>query len=242
MIEIGSSLREARRHRNIELAEVERATHIRVKQLEALEQERFELLPPDPYRRSFLREYADFLGLDADLYTTEYDLRFHPPEPRLPGPPPRRARRPRGKRPLLAFGVIVVAALVALAAWQLGGSGGKGTVASRTPPTTTRQTPSTRPQTSTGTTTPKSTPQLLVLTATRGSCWLLVRVGSAAGPIVYQQTLQAGHTLRLGLHRPLWIRLGAPWSLDAAIGGQSLTLPTHLGNVVASAGGLRSTP
>ena len=80
MLEIGSSLREARRLRKIELADVERATHIRVKQLEALEQERFELLPPDPYRRSFLREYADFLGLDADLYTSEYDFRFHSPE------------------------------------------------------------------------------------------------------------------------------------------------------------------
>src|ERR1700747_1747766 len=69
MLEIGSSLREARRLRKVELVEVERATRIRVQQLEALEQERFENLPPDPYRRSFLREYADFLGLDADLYT-----------------------------------------------------------------------------------------------------------------------------------------------------------------------------
>ena len=238
MLEIGSSLREARRRRNVDLAAVERATRIRVQQLEALEHERFEQLPPDPYRRSFQREYADYLGLDSDLYTSEYDLRFHPPEPRLPSPPPRRS--PRARRLLLAAAVIVVAALLGLAAWQLGGSGGKGHLAPKTPPTTAARAPvSTHPN---ATATPKKTPRLLVLTAARGSCWLLVRIGSARGPTVYEQTLQAGRTLRLGLRRPLWIRLGAPWSLDAAIGRQSLALPARIGDVVATAAGLRSAP
>lgn len=248
MLEIGSSLREARRLRNVDLADVERATRIRVKQLEALEQERFELLPPDPYRRSFLREYADFLGLDGDLYANEYDLRFNPPEPQLPSPPPRRgagARLLPGNRLVLACGLIAVALLLALGAWQLGRSGGKGTVARTTPPKTTAPSPaSTRPRTSTsaGASTPKQAPQLLVLTAVRGSCWLVVRIGSARGPTVYEQTLQPGRTLRFGLRRPLWIRLGAPWSLDAAIGRRSLALPTHVGDVVATAAGLRSAP
>ena len=47
MLEIGSSLREARRLRNVDLADVEKATRIRVQQLEALEQERFDQLPPE---------------------------------------------------------------------------------------------------------------------------------------------------------------------------------------------------
>src|SRR5436190_23784103 len=89
MFEIGSSLREARNRQGLELAEVE-ATRIRGRYLEALEQERFELLPAGPYPRSFLREYADFLGLDGDIYANEYDLRFAPAEPELPSPTPRR--------------------------------------------------------------------------------------------------------------------------------------------------------
>jgi Helix-turn-helix domain len=238
MLEIGSSLREARRHRNVDLVDVERATHIRVKQLEALEQERFELLPPDPYRRSFLREYADFLGLDADLYTSEYDFRFHAPAPPLPSAPPRRGVG-APKWLLVALGVIVVAALLAVGAWQLGGSGGKNTAAGTTPPPRTAPA-STKPRQHKTAATPA--PKLLVLTATRGSCWLMVRVGSATGPIVYQQTLQSGRSLRLGLRHPLWIRLGAPWSIDASIGRQSVTLPTHLGNVVATAAGLQTAP
>jgi transcriptional regulator with XRE-family HTH domain len=240
MLEIGSSLREARRRRNVDLADVEKATRIRVQQLEALEQERFELLPPDPYRRSFLREYADFLGLDADLYTSEYDLRFHTPEPRLPSPPPRR-RGGVDRRLLVALGVIALAVLIGLAAWRLGTSGGNGTVAPTLPTTTAQPPASTKPRTGVGAPAPK-TPRTLMLTAARGSCWLLVRRGSAAGPIVYQQTLAAGHTLRLGLRQPLWIRLGAPWSLDAAIGRRPLTLPTRIADVVATAGGLRPAP
>jgi cytoskeleton protein RodZ len=56
MLEIGNSLREARHRRKLELAEVEKATRIRVQQLEALEHEQFDRLPPHPYPRSFLRE------------------------------------------------------------------------------------------------------------------------------------------------------------------------------------------
>jgi cytoskeleton protein RodZ len=241
MLEIGSSLREARRLRNVELAQVERATHIRVQQLEALEQERFELLPPDPYRRSFLREYADFLGLDADLYTSEYDHRFHTPAPPLPSPAPRR-RAGAPRRLLVASGVVFVAALIGIGVWGLGGSGGKGTVAHTNPPTTTAPAQVSTQQRSTGAPTPKPAARLLVLTAARGGCWLLVRLGSATGPVVYEQTLQRGHTLRFGLRRPLWIRVGAPWNLAATVGRRSVALPAHIGNVLATAGGLRPSP
>ena len=238
MLEIGSSLREARRVRKVELVEVERATRIRVQQLEALEQERFENLPPDPYRRSFLREYADFLGLDADLLTSEYDLRFHPPAPPLPiQPTRRRVTVPAPKRLLVAAAVVIAATLVGVGVWQLGGSGGKHNVARTTPPPATTPPATTPPQVTA--TPPAVAPQLLRLTASRGSCWLLVRVGSSTGPIVYQQTLQAGSTLRFSLHRTLWIRIGAPWNLDATVGKGSITRPTRTADVVATAAGLQ---
>src|SRR5437870_5023815 len=88
MFEIGSSLREARGRRGLDLAEVEAATLIRGRYLEALEHEQFELLPVGSYRRGFLREYAEFLGLDGDTYTDEYDLRFASQEPEPPSPAP----------------------------------------------------------------------------------------------------------------------------------------------------------
>jgi cytoskeleton protein RodZ len=89
MLEIGSSLREARRRQGVELDQVAAATMIRVRYLEAIENERFELLPDGPYRRSFLREYAEYVGLDGDVYAAEYDLRIAEPEPAEPRPPSR---------------------------------------------------------------------------------------------------------------------------------------------------------
>jgi len=63
--DIGSSLREERLRRGLELDEVASATLIRGRYLEALELERYDLLPEGFYRRGFLRRYAEFLGLDA---------------------------------------------------------------------------------------------------------------------------------------------------------------------------------
>jgi hypothetical protein len=246
MLEIGSSLREARRRQQLELAAVESATRIRTQQLQALEQERFELLPPDPYRRSFLREYADFLGLDGDLYAREYDLRFSSPEPTLPSTPPRRSTdlgHVLRARPLLVVSAVALAAIVVVSAWLLGRSGGTGTV----PPTPATQVQTQTPhaqQRAAAAPTTSRTALPLVLTAVRGSCWLWVRSGSAGGPTVYEQTLQQGQTVRFGRRRPLWIRVGAPWNIDAAIGKSSLNnaLPVRTGDVLVTTAGLRPAP
>jgi hypothetical protein len=80
VLEIGSSLREVRIRRGVELAQVEADTHIRTRYLKALEDERFDLLPREAYVRGFLRTYADYLELDADLFVDEYNARFAPPE------------------------------------------------------------------------------------------------------------------------------------------------------------------
>ncbi len=71
------------------------------------------------------------------------------------------------------------------------------------------------------------------------------RYGSARpnGPTVYEQTLQQGQTVRFALRKPLWIRLGAPWNVDAAIGQRSLSsvLPVKTGDVLATTAGLQAT-
>ena len=76
MFEIGNSLREARVRRGIEFAQAEQATKIRGKYLRSLEEERFELLPSETYVKGFLRTYADYLGLDGQLYVDEFNSRF----------------------------------------------------------------------------------------------------------------------------------------------------------------------
>ena len=77
MFEIGYSLRAARERQGIGLPEAELATKIRAKYIRALEEEDFDALPADTYARGFLRTYADYLGLDGEIYVDEYASRFH---------------------------------------------------------------------------------------------------------------------------------------------------------------------
>lgn len=61
---LGAMLRERREAMGVTLAEVEVATRIRQKYLSALESEEWHLLPGEVVGRGFLRNYADYLGLD----------------------------------------------------------------------------------------------------------------------------------------------------------------------------------
>lgn len=64
MSELGRLLTEARTSNDLSLAEVEAATRVRQKYLEALEQGDYASLPPGAIARGFLRNYARYLGLD----------------------------------------------------------------------------------------------------------------------------------------------------------------------------------
>jgi cytoskeletal protein RodZ len=72
---IGATLREARIRARIDISEIESETKIRAKYLRALENEEWDLLPGPTYVKSFLRTYAESLGLDARLLLEEYKLR-----------------------------------------------------------------------------------------------------------------------------------------------------------------------
>jgi hypothetical protein len=67
MADIGATLREARTRQRIEISELESQTKIRAKYLRALENEEWDQLPGPAYVKSFLRTYADALGLDGKL-------------------------------------------------------------------------------------------------------------------------------------------------------------------------------
>jgi cytoskeletal protein RodZ len=246
MFEIGGSLREARLKRGLSDADVQKAIRIRDRYLQALEEERWELLPGDAYVKGFLRTYADYLGLDGNLYVDEYNNRYaHPDEAPLLVPE-RFARRRGGPRlggagilrPLIVVGA-VVAIVVAVAAWQLSGSSGskQGTPPTTVPTTTAASTPkkkSHKPAVA-------APPTRAVVVAARGDSWLWVRSGSASGPTVYEGTLLQGKTLRVSLRNgSVWIRIGDPPSLDVRLGGKLVHgLPTQAGNVLLTRSGLR---
>jgi hypothetical protein len=75
---IGDTLREARMRQRLDIADVEEKTKIRAKYLRALENEEFALLPGSTFARTFLRTYAEELGLDPHVLVEEYRTNFEP--------------------------------------------------------------------------------------------------------------------------------------------------------------------
>jgi cytoskeleton protein RodZ len=117
MPSIGDTLREARMRQRLDIADVEAKTKIRAKYLRALENEEFGMLPGPTFVKTFLRSYAEVLGLDPHLLVEEYRARYEPRdeiEALQPLGPPglgrdrRRRSPPPGPWLVLALGVLAV--------------------------------------------------------------------------------------------------------------------------------------
>src|ERR1700682_6718498 len=103
MPQIGETLREARMRARIDVSEIEAKTKIRAKYLRALENEEWSLLPGPTFVKSFLRTYAQALGLDGKALVEEYRLHHERPseaalEPIVSTPQSARGRGPGGGR------------------------------------------------------------------------------------------------------------------------------------------------
>jgi cytoskeleton protein RodZ len=118
MPSIGETLREARMRQRLDIADVESRTKIRAKYLRALENEEFGMLPGPTFVKTFLRTYAETLGLDPHVLVAEYRSRHErEEEPDLqPLGPPSVAARDRMGGPRLGPGSLALLALVAILA------------------------------------------------------------------------------------------------------------------------------
>jgi len=70
----GEKLRQARRFKNLRIEDISKKINISAKYLNALEEENFENLPSGLYRKNFLKEYANYLGLDRTELTKELEV------------------------------------------------------------------------------------------------------------------------------------------------------------------------
>ena len=134
---VGSKLRQARARRKLTLPEVEAATKIRSRYLQAIESDDWDQLPGDTYARAFIRTYGSLLGLDGDRLAEEQRRQRGAARPgeRLPrvDPRPRRVTRKRRStwrlpsRLVVAVVVaLVVAALLVVGLSSGGSDGGDG--------------------------------------------------------------------------------------------------------------------
>lgn len=177
MFDIGNSLRTAREKQGLGYPDVELATKIRAKYIRALEEEDFTVLPGDAYIRGFLRTYADYLGLDGEIYVEEYASRFITSwRDDIPEPPQRKRLRVERKVErralvLVLAGIAVLTALV-FAAWRYGGSNSQMPGLGR------------------------QHPAQLTLRGVGNGTYVVVRRGTASGAILFQGTIANGHRER----------------------------------------------
>jgi cytoskeleton protein RodZ len=148
MPEIGETLRDARMRAHIDVSEIEAKTKIRAKYLRALENEEWGLLPGPTFVKSFLRTYAQALGLDGKALVEEYRLSHeHPSEAALEpivSSPQRSRARPSGGRPpggpsrgyIVTVGAIVLVIVLLIVALISNGGGSKSNSATSTSQTT----------------------------------------------------------------------------------------------------------
>ncbi len=142
----------------IDVSEIEAQTKIRAKYLRALENEEWGLLPGPTFVKSFLRTYAEALGLDGKALVEEYRLEHERPnegvfEPIISSPQgARRRSQPSGPSRLYIAAVVgilvVIAVLVALLVSGKGSS--SPSTAASTPTSTTVHTSTTKTASSAG--------------------------------------------------------------------------------------------
>jgi hypothetical protein len=231
----------------LDFTRIEGETKIRGKYLRALEDEQFDALPGDTYVKGFLRTYAEFLGLDGQLYVDEYNSRFTTMEEVAAAPSASRQQR-KQRRPVESnFVVVALAGIVAVTVLVVIGLAGIGSDSPEQTPLvgTTTQDPTTGPAETmpagTGSAGPKEArPVRLVLTAIRGGCWMQVRAGGVNGKLVYEGTLEQGQTQRFLKHERLWLELGAPGNLNGKLNGRRVDFPQEPSILLVSARGVRT--
>jgi cytoskeleton protein RodZ len=112
MASFGETLRRERELRGISLRDMADATKISLRFLQALEEDRVAVLPGGLFPRAFVRQYAAFLGLDAERTVAEF-LFAHGENVGIPARAPTVSfEEPSRLRPLLL--VPAAAALAAL--------------------------------------------------------------------------------------------------------------------------------
>ena len=239
MFQIGPSLREARMRRGFSPADVHKAVRIRERYLTALEEERWEMLPGDAYTKGFLRTYAEFLGLNGQLYIDEYNARVaqHDEAPLVPEVLKRQGRAGGILFRTIGAIVLVGAAVAGLAVWRSAGAPDRPTIdAAVAAPKTVQQhaavvVPQAKPADA-----PRAT--YTVIRAVRDRSWLSIRLGGPRGKEIFRGTLEQGHFLKYGLGHAIWMRMGRPLALDIKIGKTVVGgLPDAPTNVVLTRNG-----
>jgi cytoskeletal protein RodZ len=216
VFEIGATLREARVRRRLTLQQVEEDTKIRVKYVQAMENEDFELMPGPTYVKGFLRSYAAYLGLDARIILDEYRSRVEPNvQPHEPFGGSSALGRPHAHRRRNTLAFVAVVCLLVLAIVAILGINNHPSPNPSGPGAQTTKSP--KPV-------QKSSPvrhTALRVSVAGGDSTIELRVGSATAPPVYDKLVLDGHNKLFHTERLLFLVVGDPSVVTVSVNGNA---------------------
>jgi cytoskeleton protein RodZ len=238
VFEIGNTLREARVRRNLTLQQVEEDIKIRVKYVQAMENEDWDVMPGVTYVKGFLRTYSTYLGLDPEVIIGEFRSRgvTRSAEHHEPFGGSSVIGKPHSHRGRNTVVIVAVICLIALAAIYALGMMNEG--AGSDEPTTKPDalgidspspsaSPSPEPEAS-STAVPAWQKNLVKIEAVDGDCWMEVRRNNSTGVVLFSGTLQKGDREKFK-GKDIWMSLGAPGNVQLNVEGKDVKVKSDVG-------------
>lgn len=237
----GDWLRRQREMREINLRDIADRTKISLRYLEAMEADRFELLPAPIFAKGFLREYARYVGLSPDDVVNYYLSVHHPDE--LPGDPKEDTKsrsRPKSLDPgqprmrrnwsyglVLALAGLILLVLVAIAAYLADQREERPETAAQAPPIAAPPAPAVHPSAPAAAPEPKA-PVEVSLDFTK-DCWVEAVID---GRNRFSELRVQGEALQLEAERSIVLTLGDAGAVGVQVNGYPYELNGRAGDVV----------
>ncbi|HYO15940.1 MAG TPA: helix-turn-helix domain-containing protein [Thermoanaerobaculia bacterium] len=237
----GEWLRRQRELREISLRDIAERTKISLRYLEAMEADRFDLLPAPIFAKGFLREYARYVGLSPDEVINHYLavqqpeqqdekedtlIRRSRPKPVDPGQPP--VRRTWSYGLVLTLAGLILLALVALAAWLADKRQDEPRVEQSAPPIAAPPTPAVLEPAPPPPVEEPRAPLEVTLDFTR-DCWVEAVID---GRNRFSELRVQGESLQLEAETSIVLTLGNAGAVEVQVNGHALPLTAGEGEVV----------
>lgn len=242
-MQFGQVFKEKRESLGLTLDHIEEETKIRKLYLSAIENERFNILPPRVYATGFVKKYARYLGLDEQVLVSQFvEMAYGHDEVDLPQPQPQaETARPDFQFQGMNWRNVVVAGVFLLAALWVGNMvvdaiSQHSTNVAKNPPQQQQTPPAPQQGQNNTNNTPESnvapvspTQIATVRVAARSDCWVKAIVD---GQTVFSSILTAGQEKVFEGHEAVLLTVGNAGGIEIYYNGDKIGPLGESGEVI----------